>query len=45
MTPLSYEPLDHAAGLSQQICEEGIVGLAGLNLKIIAPEKLGEMFS
>ena len=45
MTPLSYEPLDCAAGLSQQLCEEGIVGIAGKIMKIISTEKLGEMFS
>ena len=45
MTPLSYETLDYASGFESNVCEEGIVGITGSIMKIITPEKLGEMFN
>ena len=45
MTPLSYDPLDYASGFECNMCDEGIVGIAGGSMKIIAPEKLGELFN
>lgn len=45
LSPLSYEPFKHAAAFSNVHCEEGIVGVVGDSLRIVAAEKLGEMFN
>ena len=40
MQPLSYDALDHAAAFNSPNCFDGIVGISGNHLKIIAPEKV-----
>lgn len=45
VVPLSYDGFDHAAGFHSTVCAEGIVGISGNNLKIITPERLGELFN
>ncbi|EGG17647.1 CPSF domain-containing protein [Cavenderia fasciculata] len=45
ITPLSVEPLDHAASLSSDQCPEGIVATSENNLKIFSIEKLGDLFN
>ena len=45
MTPLSYDPLDCASGFEYEMCKEGIVGMSGDIMKIIALDELGEMFN
>ena len=45
MVPLSYESMDSAATFSSQGVLEGIVGTSGNTLRIITPERLGEVFN
>ncbi|CAM9666346.1 unnamed protein product [Ascophyllum nodosum] len=45
MTPLSYDPLDHAAEFSTEMCPEGVVAVSGEKLRIFGVERLGEMFN
>jgi len=45
VVPLSYDPFDHAAGFHSTVCSEGIVGISSNSLKIITPERLGELFN
>lgn len=45
VVPLSYDPFDYAAGFNSTVCAEGIVGISSNNLKIITPERLGELFN
>ena len=45
VVPLSYDPFDHAAGFHSTVCSEGIVGISANSLKIITPERLGELFN
>lgn len=44
-TPLSYEPLEHAAAFSSEHCEEGFIGVADKTLRIFMIEKFGEIFN
>ncbi|OAF69225.1 Pre-mRNA-splicing factor RSE1 [Intoshia linei] len=44
LTPLSYSVLEYASGFSSEQCPEGIVAVAGDTLRIIAMEKLGNIF-
>ncbi len=44
-TPLTSEAFDYACNFSSELCPEGIVGISGNSLKIVAPERLGEMFN
>lgn len=43
--PLSYDSFDYAAGFNSAVCAEGIVGISNNYLKIISPDKLGELFN
>jgi|LakMenEpi03Aug12_release.lakeMendotaPanAssembly.Ray.scaffolds.fasta_scaffold4462441_1 splicing factor 3B subunit 3 len=43
MVPLSYETMDHASGFSSSECVDGIVGISSHTLRIIVPERLGEV--
>ena len=45
LSPLSYEPLEHAAPFSSDACPEGVVAVAGNTLRIVAVERLGEQFN
>ncbi len=44
-TPLTTEGFDYACNFSSEQCPEGIVGIRGNSLRIVAPERLGELFS
>jgi splicing factor 3B subunit 3 len=43
MVPLSYETMDFASAFCSSECLEGIVGISGHTLRIISPERLGEV--
>ena len=43
MVPLSYETMDYAAPFSSPVCTDGIVGISSHTLRIIMPERLGEV--
>ena len=45
MVPLSYDMLDHSAIFSTSECREGIVSTSRDSLRIITPDKLGEMLN
>ena len=45
ITPLSYEPLEHACSFCSEQCAEGIVGICGSTIRIISPERLNEIFN
>ena len=45
MVPLSHDPSNYAAGFHSTVCSEGIVGISSNSLKIITPERLGELFN
>ncbi|KAL6056108.1 Splicing factor 3B subunit 3 [Balamuthia mandrillaris] len=45
LTPLSYPTLDHASSFHSEQCPEGIVAMSGNTLRIISPERLGEVFN
>lgn len=45
LTPLSYEPLEYAAGFSSEQCPEGVVAISTNTLRILALEKLGAVFN
>lgn len=45
LTPLSYEPLEFAAGFSSEQCPEGVVAISTNTLRILALEKLGAVFN
>ena len=44
-TPLYYEPLHYVSNFCSEICPEGLVGLVDNSLRIIAIDKLGELFN
>lgn len=44
LTPLSYPALDYASNFSSERCPEGMVATIGNSLRIISPERLGEIF-
>jgi splicing factor 3B subunit 3 len=43
MVPLSYETMDYASSFCSSECSEGIVGISSHTLRIIFPERLGEV--
>jgi len=45
MTPLSYRALEYAAPFSSEALAEGIVAIAGNTLRVISPDRLGEVFN
>jgi len=45
LTPLSYEPLEYAAGFASEQCPEGVVAISTNTLRILALEKLGAVFN
>lgn len=45
MVPLSYDAMDYASPFCSHDCNEGIVGISGHTLRIIVPERLGEIFN
>jgi splicing factor 3B subunit 3 len=44
LTPLSYSALDYASNFCSERCPEGMVATIGNALRIISPERLGEVF-
>eukprot|EP01087_Luapelamoeba_hula_P013056 TRINITY_DN3708_c0_g1_i1.p1 TRINITY_DN3708_c0_g1~~TRINITY_DN3708_c0_g1_i1.p1 ORF type:complete len:1235 (+),score=206.04 TRINITY_DN3708_c0_g1_i1:98-3802(+) len=45
LTPLSYTPLEFATNFASPQCPEGIVATAQGTLRVLTPEKLGEVFN
>jgi splicing factor 3B subunit 3 len=45
MQPLSYDQLDYAASFNTKEFVGGIVGISGITLRIIAPQRYGELFN
>ncbi|KAJ6801697.1 splicing factor 3B subunit 3-like [Iris pallida] len=45
LTPLSYETLEFAASFSSDQCAEGVVAVAGDDLRIFTIDRLGETFN
>ena len=45
MVPMTYEALDYVAPFSSSECKEGVVAIAGNTLRIISPERLGDIFN
>ena len=45
LVPLSYQTLEHASSFRSEQCMEGIVAIAGDTLRILALERLGNMFN
>lgn len=45
MQPLSYDALEYAASFNSQDCFGGIVGISGNSLRIIMPDRFGEVFN
>merc|ERR1712232_471741 len=45
ITPLSYEPLEFASNFTSEVCPDGIVAVTGDTLRILATERLGELFN
>jgi splicing factor 3B subunit 3 len=45
MQPLSYDNLDYAASFNTVDFVGGIVGISGSTLRIVAPNKYGELFN
>ncbi len=45
LTPLSYEMIQYASSFSSEQCSEGIVAIAENTLRIIAVDRLGEVFN
>lgn len=43
--PLSYDTLEYASNFSSELCPEGIVAIAGSNLRIATVDNLGAMFN
>jgi len=43
--PISYEPLDTVADFMTQVYGEGMIGTVGSSLRILVPQRLGELFS
>src|SRR5690606_4472721 len=43
--PLSYEPLEHAASFSSEMCPEGFAAIAGEKLHILTTDNLGGAFN
>jgi splicing factor 3B subunit 3 len=43
--PLSYDTLEYASNFTSALCPEGIVSIAGSNLRIVTVENLGAMFN
>jgi splicing factor 3B subunit 3 len=45
MTPLSYMPLEYGAGFASEQCPEGLVAVHENTVRIIAFDRLGDMFN
>lgn len=45
LVPITYEALDYGTGFTSEQCPQGIVAVSGNTLRIIALEKLGEVFN
>ncbi|KAL8162187.1 hypothetical protein V2J09_013676 [Rumex salicifolius] len=45
LTPISYETLEFAASFSSDQCAEGVVAVAGDELRVFTIERLGETFN
>lgn len=45
MTPLTYEPLEHAGSISSEYCPEGIVAVCKNSLRILVAEHLSQVFN
>ncbi|ORZ13418.1 CPSF A subunit region-domain-containing protein [Lobosporangium transversale] len=45
LNPLSYEALEYAASFTSKQCLEGVVAIAGKELKIFTIEKFGQVFN
>ncbi|KAG0263897.1 Splicing factor 3B subunit 3 [Mortierella polycephala] len=45
LNPLSYEALEYAASFTSEQCLEGVVAIAGSELKIFTIEKFGQVFN
>ena len=43
--PLSYDTLEYASNFASEICPEGVVAIAGSNLRIATVDNLGTMFN
>ncbi|CAD7967230.1 unnamed protein product [Amoebophrya sp. A25] len=43
-TPMCYESLEYACTLQSEQCQEGFVAISGNSLRILAIERLGEVF-
>ncbi|CAK9020807.1 unnamed protein product, partial [Durusdinium trenchii] len=44
-TPMSYEQLEYTSSFASEQCPEGFVGISGNTLRILACERLGELFN
>ena len=44
-TPLTTDAFDFACNFSSEQCPQGLAGICGNSLKIVAPERLGELFN
>eukprot|EP00439_Symbiodinium_sp_Y106_P084816 s629_g26.t1 len=44
-TPMSYEQLEFASSFASEQCPEGFVAISGNTLRILACERLGELFN
>ena len=44
-TPMSYEQLEYASSFASEQCPEGFVAISGNTLRILACERLGELFN
>jgi splicing factor 3B subunit 3 len=44
-TPLIHEGFDFACSFSSKQCPEGMVGICGNSIRIVSPERLGELFN
>lgn len=45
MVPLSYDMLDFAAVFNTEECKEGVVATSGESLRIVQPQKFGELLN
>lgn len=45
LSPLSYEPFDHAAGFNSPLVSEGIVAITGSTLRVLSLDKLGDVYN
>lgn len=45
LSPLSYEPFDHAASFTSPLIQEGIVAISGSTLRVLSLERLGDVYN